>query len=152
MIFDLFKNLSGSIGRTGRNHAADVAGIETALGSQGYLDLNKTDGPTGYFGARMEDAIKGFQKGNGLKVDGVINPGGETIGQLAQKYGQGLTAPTPPKVPRPRKPTPPNVPGAPSRQTESEKPRTENKLNKKDALKKLFREFWRSMERQSLGR
>ncbi|MHA1597738.1 MAG: peptidoglycan-binding domain-containing protein [Alphaproteobacteria bacterium] len=88
MIFDLLRNISGSVGRTGDNNKADVAGIEAALGSQGYLDLGKTDGPTGYFGTFMEEAVKKFQKANGLKVDGVITPGGETIGQLAQKAGQ----------------------------------------------------------------
>lgn len=89
MIFDQFRNLTGSIGRTGRNDAAEVAGIEAALGSQGYLDLGKTDGATGYFGTRMEDAIKGFQKDNGLKVDGVISPGGETFAQLSKKGRAG---------------------------------------------------------------
>ncbi|NQU58988.1 MAG: peptidoglycan-binding protein [Rhodospirillales bacterium] len=46
------------------------------------MDQGKTDGPTGYFGSRLEDAVNGYQKDGGLKVDGHLNPKGETIGAL----------------------------------------------------------------------
>lgn len=63
---------------------------ETMLGAAGALDLSKTDGPTGYWGLRTEDATKKFQKQNGLKVDGLMNPGGETIRTLAKVAGNAL--------------------------------------------------------------
>ena len=50
--------LKHSVGRTGRNHKDDVCKIESLLGNSGNLDLRKTDGPTGFFGIRLEDAVK----------------------------------------------------------------------------------------------
>lgn len=67
---------------TGKNRRGDVAKVEGLMGAAGPLDLWQTDGPTGYYGARLEDAVKRFQKSKGLKVDGHLNPGGETIGSL----------------------------------------------------------------------
>ncbi len=84
-------SLDTSVGRTGGNERNDVAKIETLLGESGHLDLSKTDGPTGFFGTRVDDAVKGFQKDHALKVDGLVNPGGQTIRMLAaslQKMGR----------------------------------------------------------------
>ena len=67
----------------GPNRRPDVAKIEALLGRTGDLDLSVTEGPTGYYGARLEEALQGYQGRNGLKVDGIANPAGETIGQLA---------------------------------------------------------------------
>lgn len=77
-------SLSAPVGTTGQNQRRDVAKVETLLGSAGELDLKKTDGPTGYWGFRTEDATKTFQKKHGLKVDGLVNPGGETVTKLAE--------------------------------------------------------------------
>jgi len=82
-------NLDGSVGRNGTNARSDVAKVETLLGQSGHLDLGKTDGPTGYFGSRLEDAVKGYQKDGGLKVDGVLNPQGETMTALGDKSKTG---------------------------------------------------------------
>jgi peptidoglycan hydrolase-like protein with peptidoglycan-binding domain len=72
------------VGEGGRNARADVAKIETLLGLAGTLDLQKTDGPTGYAGQRLLDGIRVFQKQNGLRVDGRLNPGGPTLKVLSQ--------------------------------------------------------------------
>ncbi len=84
--FDMSKpfDLSKAVGHGGNNGRADVAKIETLLGLAGTLDLKKTDGPTGYAGQRLLDAIRTYQKHNGLSVDGRLNPGGQTLQALAQ--------------------------------------------------------------------
>jgi peptidoglycan hydrolase-like protein with peptidoglycan-binding domain len=69
----------GSVGRTGTNKRRDVATIEVLLGQTGHLDLNETDGPTGYYGTRLGQAIKRFQKDHGLTADGLVTPDGETL-------------------------------------------------------------------------
>ncbi len=77
--------LSEAVGATGRNQRRDVAKVEKLLGSAGTLDLKKTDGPTGYWGMRTDDATRRFQEKEGLKVDGEIKPNGPTIRKLADK-------------------------------------------------------------------
>ncbi len=76
--------LSGPVGAFGKNKRRDVAKVETILADVGALDIDKTDGPTGYWGMRMDDATRKFQKANGLKVDAQVNPGGETVTRLAE--------------------------------------------------------------------
>ena len=94
--------LASSVGDSGQNSRRDVAKTEQLLGQAGTLDLKKTDGPTGYWGSRTSDATKAFQKQNGLKVDGQINPGGETIRALGKLAGQAFKGVTQPKSPRPQ--------------------------------------------------
>ena len=84
--------LSRPVGEQGRNDRRDVAKVETMLGRTGSLDLKKTDGPTGYWGERTRAATRTFQRQNGLKVDGRINPGGETIRTLAKVAGGVIKA------------------------------------------------------------
>jgi len=74
--------IGDSVGMAGRNRRRDVARIESLLGRAGALDLAHTDGVTGYAGLRLDDAIRRFQRRHRLKVDGQINPGGETITTL----------------------------------------------------------------------
>ncbi len=75
--------ISKPVGMNGRNQRQDVARLETLFGRTGHLNLKETDGPTGYLGSRLDQAIKGFQKDKGLKIDGAVNPGGETLGALS---------------------------------------------------------------------
>ena len=77
---DLFK-LSAPVGRTQKNNPIDVAKVEAVMGATGNLDLSVTSGPTGYFGERLEGAVKEFQKKENLQIDGVLNPEGQTIAQ-----------------------------------------------------------------------
>lgn len=79
------KLFSAPIGRTKRNRHPDIKTVESILDSMGYLDTKKTDGPAGWFGSRIERAIKSFQKDEGLKSDGVINPGGPTERTMVKK-------------------------------------------------------------------
>ncbi|OEJ65231.1 hypothetical protein BEN30_15275 [Magnetovibrio blakemorei] len=87
--------ISQSVGLKGKNAPKDIAKVETLLGAHQALDLSKTDGPTGYMGQRLDQGIKRFQKSNGLKIDGVINPGGETIQALTKNLAHNATAPSP---------------------------------------------------------
>lgn len=80
-------SLRGDVGRNGRNRRPDVARLEALLGAAGYLDLSRTDGPTGYFGERVDRAVRDFQKDHGLRVDGEVKPQGETLAQLFRKTG-----------------------------------------------------------------
>lgn len=82
--------LKSPVGDMGQNNRRDVAKAEQLLGNAGTLDLKKTDGPTGYWGARTSGATKTFQKQNNLKVDGQINPDGETIHALSKLGGQAI--------------------------------------------------------------
>ena len=80
-----FKNpfrIQDSVGIEGKNARRDVAKMESLLGRSGDLNLDETDGVTGFVGLRMDEAIRRFQKRNRLRVDGQINPGGETLTTL----------------------------------------------------------------------
>lgn len=78
-------DLVAPVGREGGNERFDVAKIETLLANAGFLDLEPTEGPTGYYGLALEDAIRKFQAAEDLKVDGLINPGGPTLSALARR-------------------------------------------------------------------
>lgn len=86
--------LKSSVGDAGQNRRRDVAKTEQLLGKAGAFDLKATGGPTGYWGTRTSDATKTFQEQNNLKVDGQINPGGETIRALSKLAGQAMKAVT----------------------------------------------------------
>jgi len=85
-------SLNGPVGMTGANRRGDVARIENLLGRTGHLDVDRTDGLTGFFGDRVAQAVAKFQKDNGLTPDGEVRPGGETIrtlkGLIAEKSEQ----------------------------------------------------------------
>ena len=75
-------DIGNSVGWNGSNDRNDVAKVEYLLDRAGDLNLTKTDGLTGYYGARLEQAVKSYQKRNSLKVDGHLNPEGPTINSL----------------------------------------------------------------------
>lgn len=86
------------VGQGAPNRRADVARVETFLDRAGDLDLAETEGPTGYFGTALDQGIRRFQKENGLKVDGLINPGGPTItalGEFVDASSHGRREPDP---------------------------------------------------------
>jgi len=123
---NLFR-ISQSVGMEGRNKRRDVAKVETLFGRLGELNLAETDGVTGFAGARLDESIRRFQKRHRLKVDGQINPGGETItttgavlaaSEKEQKPGNGKEGkpdehliPEQPWITRDPMETNPSVPG-----------------------------------------
>ena len=88
----LFKTRAG-VGRDQVNGQIDMAKVESLLEQAGVIDLTGYKGPTGLFSYDKEDAIKDFQPGNGLRVDGAIKPNGETMRALKAQLGPKLNAP-----------------------------------------------------------
>lgn len=138
-----FKNpfrLGNSVGMEGLNSRRDVAKVESLLGRANALDLSKTDGVTGFFGARTDDAVKKFQKDRGLKVDGLITPNGPTLRTLIanQDTPKNPKPPTAPKVPKLKNPTPPKRPKVPNIPPEQiEKKAKERGITKEQLLQEL---------------
>ena len=65
------------------NRQGDVAKVQSLLHDAGYVNANETTGPTGiYSPILLDEPIRRFQQDNNLAVDGVLEPGGETIGAL----------------------------------------------------------------------
>lgn len=66
-LFDLFGGeplkLKQPVGPDAPNRRPDVAKVETFLGRTGHLDLAKTDGPTGYYGSRVDRGILTLSEG-----------------------------------------------------------------------------------------
>ncbi|MDK9722299.1 MAG: peptidoglycan-binding protein [Rhodospirillales bacterium] len=92
-------SLSAPVGRdSAPNRKQDVAKVETLLGQTGHYDIQRLQGPTGFWGMVGDKAVKDFQKQNGLKVDGLLNPGGPTISALEGRVGDIFKNYTPPTV------------------------------------------------------
>ncbi len=66
---DVFE-ISSPVGPNEKNTPDDVARAEIIMDSLGELDLGQTDGPTGFFGERLRQAIMAFQKRAGLQQTG----------------------------------------------------------------------------------
>ncbi|MBI4968658.1 MAG: peptidoglycan-binding protein [Rhodospirillales bacterium] len=79
--------LTDGVGQGATNRRADVAKVETLLGAAGYHDLDRTEGPTGYFGETLNQSIRRFQKDRELEIDGYLRPKGETIISLKGLLG-----------------------------------------------------------------
>ena len=95
-LFD-WMNPEKPVGRDGPNRKDDVERVESLLDHAGYLNIDKTVLPSGKYGARTDKAMRAFQRDNGLKVDGLANPGGPTIRRLVDN-----TFRDDPKAPPPR--------------------------------------------------
>ncbi|WP_374632178.1 hypothetical protein, partial [Ferrovibrio sp.] len=76
---------------------------------EGLLDADKTDGPTGFLGIYDHEAIEKFQKENGLKQDGWMGPGGETIKAFETLYAPVKNQPQQPQPQLPWKDYRPNL-------------------------------------------
>ena len=80
MGFKLFKNLSSNSNTDRR----DVRNVKTFLGKNGYIEQKDEYSP--YPDSGLFAGIKAFQKNKALKVDGVMNRGGET--EIAMGMGR----------------------------------------------------------------
>jgi peptidoglycan hydrolase-like protein with peptidoglycan-binding domain len=96
------------VGNNQDNKDEDVRTVRTALE---YLDHLKDDGiekdytgkPLGIITARLENGIRDFQGKSDLKVDGKINPSGETITKINQKIAEKTKVEVKPKEGRRRR-------------------------------------------------
>ncbi|MCC6598473.1 MAG: peptidoglycan-binding protein [Alphaproteobacteria bacterium] len=76
--------LKGPIASNASTDLEDSAMIKMALTSLRYYDDTET-GLSPYGDRQLFQAVKSFQKDNGLKVDGVINPDGPTQKEIKKK-------------------------------------------------------------------
>ena len=72
-------DLQAGVGAGQANRPADVRKLQALLHLEGYLDAAVTDGPTGLWSGRDDYALRKFQKENGLAIDGIVLPEGETL-------------------------------------------------------------------------
>ena len=77
-----------AVGWRERNARGDVEEVARTLHETGDLDTDRTGGPTGFFGGRMDEGIKTAQKRNGLRPDGIITPDGPTDRALRDEKRQ----------------------------------------------------------------
>lgn len=76
------------------NRRADVFKLQTLLYREGYLDAaGPADGWGGDWTNRDDYALRRFQRDNGLNIDGVAQPGGETISAFRDFYAALAAAP-----------------------------------------------------------
>ena len=73
------------VGQHELTDAEDVSKVQVLLHRAGFHDIEKTEGPTGLFGLPDDEAVKAFQKHNGLSVDGRLTPDGETMTGLRDR-------------------------------------------------------------------
>ena len=87
--FDLSNiyHLKGQITGQGNINPNDVAKIKVLLGQAGVFGLSETQGLTGFYGLRLEQGLKKFQKQRELKVDAEIDPNGEALQALKLALG-----------------------------------------------------------------
>ena len=72
--------ISAPVGRGHRNNPDDVFATDNAMREAGIYDppYPYDSAPAHYLHEPMVEAVENFQKENGLKVDGYLNPGGPT--------------------------------------------------------------------------
>ncbi|NKB21466.1 MAG: hypothetical protein GKS01_13305 [Alphaproteobacteria bacterium] len=75
------KFLKGPVGQGAQNNPEDVFVVRHLIRVAGGKEIDETkDDPDadGFFDSDLDEEIHDFQEKNGLRVDGVLNPGGET--------------------------------------------------------------------------
>ncbi len=77
--------LQSSIGDGRENRAEDIGNVENALAGLGHLKIGEFNKDKGTIRPSLVKAIKAFQKDNGLFVDGVMKPDGETQETLSKE-------------------------------------------------------------------
>ena len=104
-------NLSGPVGNVRDNPERDVQAVSRALGQLGLFTFDRTSEPPPLITKGLDDAIQAFQRRAGLRVDGNVNPGGETVRALATAVnGADDDTPEIPDTPEPEKPEKPEKP------------------------------------------
>ncbi len=73
--------IKSKVSRDSNVNLNDVSELKNSLIKQGYYNIPEY-GLTPYPDRELFDAIKAFQRDHQLKVDGIVNPDGETIWAL----------------------------------------------------------------------
>ena len=69
---------SAPVGNSKENQSEDVKQVQRSLGRLGLASENKLYEPSGILDRETVDSMQLFQKSNDLRVDGFMNPNGET--------------------------------------------------------------------------
>lgn len=77
-IVDFLGRLMRSVGNNMDNDPQDVLNTKQNLRNAGYLEDDQQELETPFITRKMDDGIRAFQRDKNLKVDGIMNPGGET--------------------------------------------------------------------------
>lgn len=80
-------SIKQALRQDGAANLDDVLTVKRALFTTGHFEVPEY-GLTTYPDQALFTAIKGFQRDKGLKMDGVINPGGETLARLNQELDE----------------------------------------------------------------
>lgn len=92
-LFDsILSGLTKPVGQNLDNNSDDILKAERDLKKAGYFDKDHSEG---FITKELDNGIRKFQKDNDLKMDGIMNPDGETERTL-QKY---VRTPTPKRKP-----------------------------------------------------
>ncbi|MEO5338878.1 MAG: hypothetical protein H7841_18650 [Magnetospirillum sp. WYHS-4] len=86
-----FFSLDGPVGPGRRNDPRDVIKVQSLLGNGDLGSFGRYQGPQGTLQDEDVDGIKSWQSRNRLRVDGVLNPGGETIRSLRKSMAAWAT-------------------------------------------------------------
>lgn len=90
-------SLTDSVGRNGRNRPDDVARAQRVLSNAGTFPFAMPLERTGRPSEPLFEGIETFQRENGLTVDGLMNPRGETLQALRRQNGEdGVAEPDAP--------------------------------------------------------
>ncbi len=89
-------DLEDWVGPDHPSRRTDIAKLEAILANSGDYSLERTQGPTGYWGLALDKGIRAYQKRNGLAVDGVLRPRGPTIRHMEDAFGALLGGYAPP--------------------------------------------------------
>jgi len=104
------------VGNNQTNRKEDVAQIQRGLSSIGLVPKARSFEPSGIIDAETTDALQSLQRRQGLKVDSMLRPGGETERTLnvllsaatkTEGKGDGDKEPASPPPPPDKKPEPP---------------------------------------------
>lgn len=83
LLDSFFSFIKGAVGNNMDNDQEDVITVKRNLNKIGYFDnLDQDPEPHGFITKEMDTGIRSFQKDNGLKVDGILFPQGETEQKL----------------------------------------------------------------------
>ncbi|MCB9988397.1 MAG: peptidoglycan-binding protein [Rhodospirillales bacterium] len=78
-VLDFFSGLlKDSVGNNMDNDPQDVRTAKRNLQNAGYMDDNTLEIDSPFITRNMDEGIKAFQRDKNLKIDGIMNPGGET--------------------------------------------------------------------------
>jgi hypothetical protein len=92
---DILGGLADEVGNGRANREDDLLKVRRAFGALGRME-EPEDEPSGFIDRAFDTAIHGFQRDKGLRVDGLMRPGGPTerslqddvLGHLKQGSGE----------------------------------------------------------------